>query len=115
MPVVDRNPKNQLDHDTILIEHLWEFKNIPPSEGVRTAEWKYFRYVNDKSAEELYNLKVDPKEINNLAAKSAIYKCTAKFREKTDQLAEKYADPLFGKTNRVNRGNYSRSKVHENY
>ncbi|MEO0334182.1 MAG: sulfatase-like hydrolase/transferase, partial [Bacteroidota bacterium] len=32
-----------LNRDTALIEHLWEFETIPPSEGVRTAEWKYFR------------------------------------------------------------------------
>ncbi len=26
-----------LQRDTILIEHLWEFEHIPPSEGVRTS------------------------------------------------------------------------------
>jgi alpha-L-rhamnosidase len=50
MPVVTGQQKS-LNRDTILIEHLWEFENIPPSEGVRTADWKYFRYVNDKSWE----------------------------------------------------------------
>src|SRR5690606_3653892 len=60
LPVVSGVQKS-LDRDTVLIEHLWEFENIPPGEGVRTSEWKYFRYVNDKSWEELYNLKNDPK------------------------------------------------------
>ncbi|MGC9353598.1 MAG: sulfatase family protein, partial [Mariniphaga sp.] len=68
LPVVSGTQKS-LDRDTVLIEHLWEFENIPPSEGVRTSEWKYFRYVNDKSWEELYNLKNDPKETENLASK----------------------------------------------
>jgi len=40
-----------LSRDTVLIEHLWEFANIPPSEGVRTMDWKYFRYINDKSGQ----------------------------------------------------------------
>ena len=38
-----------------MIEHLSELPGIPPSEGVRTAEWKYLRYIDDPSIEELYN------------------------------------------------------------
>ncbi len=68
MPLV-RNETNTINRDTILIEHLWDFSEIPPSEGVRTKDWKYFRYVNDKTIEELYDLKRDPKEINNLIGK----------------------------------------------
>jgi alpha-L-rhamnosidase len=66
MPIVS-GQQQTFGRDTVLIEHLWEFENIPPSEGVRTNEWKYFRYVNDKSWEELYNLKNDPQEAENLA------------------------------------------------
>ncbi|MBA7539905.1 Bifunctional sulfatase/alpha-L-rhamnosidase [subsurface metagenome] len=67
VPIVNGQQKS-IQRDTILIEHLWEFDHIPPSEGVRTADWKYFRYVNDKSAEELYYLVSDPQETINLAA-----------------------------------------------
>ncbi len=56
-----------LKRDTALIEHLWNFEHIPPSEGLRTSDWKYFRYVNDQSIEELYHLSVDPLETVNLA------------------------------------------------
>lgn len=35
MPIVSKEMKT-LDRDTILIEHLWNFDHIPPSEGVRT-------------------------------------------------------------------------------
>ncbi|MEM9849039.1 MAG: sulfatase-like hydrolase/transferase, partial [Bacteroidota bacterium] len=66
LPIV-RGKSSSLNRDTALIEHIWEFENIPPSEGVRTKKWKYFRYINDKSVEELYDLENDPKEINNLA------------------------------------------------
>jgi len=37
VPVVS-GTKKSIERDTVLIEHLWEFDNIPPSEGVRTAE-----------------------------------------------------------------------------
>ena len=95
MPVVSGKDKS-LNRDTILIEHLWEFENIPPSEGVRTAEWKYMRYINDKSSEELYNLKSDPKEIDNLASKPEYQKVLQEFRRKNNELGKKYADPYSG-------------------
>ena len=66
MPIV-KYGSTSLERDTVLLEHLWDFKHIPPSEGVRTKDWKYFRYIKHKSFEELYYLKDDPKEINNLA------------------------------------------------
>ncbi len=93
--VVD-GTKNSLDRDTVLIEHLWNFENIPPSEGVRTSEWKYLRYVNDKSSEELYNLKDDPKEINNLAGKAEYQNILRELSRKNYELAKKYADPYVG-------------------
>ena len=51
---------------SFLCEHLWEAATIPPSEGLRTKEWKYFRYRHDMKHEELYNLVKDPLEKNNL-------------------------------------------------
>ena len=95
MPIVSGQQKS-LNRDTILIEHLWEFANIPPSEGVRTNEWKYFRYVNDKSWEELYNLKNDPKETDNLANNPEYKNVLENLRNKTIQLTQKFADPILG-------------------
>jgi arylsulfatase A-like enzyme len=95
VPLVTGEEKT-LNRDTILIEHLWEFENIPPSEGVRTNEWKYMRYINDKSIEELYNLKDDPKEINNLVSKPEYAGVLKKLRNKLEQLTQKYADPYSG-------------------
>jgi len=85
-----------INRDTILVEHLWEFEHIPPSEGVRTSEWKYMRYINDKSSEELYHLKKDPKEINNLAGNAKYKKVLAEFQFKMDELGKRYADPYSG-------------------
>lgn len=85
-----------LKRDTILIEHLWEFENIPPSEGVRTKDWKYLRYVNDKSIEELYDLKKDPTEIHNLVNHKKYQKVLVNLSDKCDELILKYADPYSG-------------------
>ncbi|MEM1135977.1 MAG: family 78 glycoside hydrolase catalytic domain [Bacteroidota bacterium] len=95
LPIIARKSKT-LNRDTILIEHLWDFDNIPPSEGVRTAKWKYFRYVNDQSIEELYNLKDDPIEIKNLAGEEKYQNQLIKFRQKCDQLSQKFQDPHTG-------------------
>lgn len=95
VPIVS-GTQHSLGRDTVLVEHLWEFEHIPPSEGVRTAEWKYLRYINDKSAEELYNLKDDPKEIDNLAGKAEFQKVLLEFREKNDELGRRFADPYSG-------------------
>jgi len=91
MPIAANRVKN-FERDTVLIEHIWEFENIPPSEGVRTQDWKYFRYVNDKSIEELYDLKKDPQEINNLAKNPEFAEKTKAFRRTTDALITKYSD-----------------------
>lgn len=99
-PIVWGN-KNSINRDTILIEHLWEFDKIPPSEGIRTAEWKYFRYVNNKSMEELYNLKKDPLEITNLAKNKDFQQVLKKLRAKCNQLILKYADPYSGIPNNL--------------
>lgn len=85
LPLVSGANKT-LNRDTVLIEHLWETKDIPPSEGVRTSDFKYFRYVNDKSWEELYDLKKDPKEINNLAKTSKYKEVLNSLRLKTNNL-----------------------------
>jgi arylsulfatase A-like enzyme len=49
-------------------EHLLPNDWIPQTEGVRTNEWMYCRFLNEKPLfEELYNLKQDPREEHNLA------------------------------------------------
>ncbi len=79
-----------LKRDTILLEHLWEFDEIPPSEGIRTKKWKYLRYINDKNWEELYDLENDPIEAVNLAKNSKHVETLIKLRSACDrQIAQK--------------------------
>lgn len=54
-----------------LCEHLYDIPYIPKSEGVRTENWKYFRYLDHPETEALYHLKNDPLEQENLAEKTA--------------------------------------------
>lgn len=95
VPLIDKQISH-LRRDTVLIEHLWEFENIPPSEGVRTKDWKYFRYVNDMSWEELYNLKTDPLEINNLAKNPKYRLVLNQLKKETANLINKFQDPFLG-------------------
>jgi arylsulfatase A-like enzyme len=51
-------------------EHLFEHPRIPKTEGVRTGAWKYIRYVeSDPVVEELYDLRRDPQELEDLAGR----------------------------------------------
>jgi len=68
-----------------LTEHLWQVDIIPPSEAIRTERWKYFRYINDPGHEELYDLSVDPLEINNLASDPAHQTILKKLRDKMEK------------------------------
>lgn len=91
-----RGIMDSLERDEIFVEHLWQTVNIPPSEGVRTRRWKYLRYINDKSIEELYDLERDPVEAYNLAGDSK-YSCELiELRKRTDEFAKQYSDPLSG-------------------
>jgi alpha-L-rhamnosidase len=89
VPIVTGDAET-LSRDTVLIEHLWDFENIPPSEGVRTDEWKYLRYVNDSSIEELYNLRMDPDETNNLAEHPDHQQTLMEHRASFESLAAQY-------------------------
>lgn len=80
-----------LNRDTILLEHLWETNDIPSSEGIRTKEWKYFRYVNDGRQEEMYKIKDDPAEEFNLAKNPEYKEILYELRRKTDELARRYS------------------------
>ncbi len=80
----------------IFVEHLWETVNIPPSEGVRTERWKYFRYINDRSIEELYDLQSDPDEMHNLVLDRKYRHVLNTLRKRTDAYVNEYGDVMAG-------------------
>lgn len=55
------------DRDAVFTEHLWDHPRIPRTEGLRTRDWKYIRYLDHPEYEELYDLRSDPEEGRNLA------------------------------------------------
>jgi arylsulfatase A-like enzyme len=69
-----------------LCEHLFDHAKIPKSEGVRTADWKYFKYIDHPEWEELYDLKNDPLETNNLVNETSTRSILMKLRQELDTL-----------------------------
>ena len=84
------NNKTNLNRDAILLEHLWDNPDIPSSEAIRTERWKYFRYRLINAPEELYDLKNDPMEKNNLASDIKYAKILDKLRKECKATALKY-------------------------
>jgi arylsulfatase A-like enzyme len=59
---------------------------IPRTEGVRTSEWKYITYIDEKEPfEELYDLKNDSREEDNLVA-------DGKYSQRLQAMKAMYAD-----------------------
>jgi arylsulfatase A-like enzyme len=62
-------------------------KPLPKCEGVRTERWKYIHYKDtDPVEEELFDLKADPKEQNNLAGNSEYSEMLSKLRDRCSEL-----------------------------
>ncbi len=71
--------------DAFLCEHLWDFEPIAASEGIRTEKYKYFRYRDIPSSEELYDLINDPNEEKNLVNDQSSQKILTELRQKCNE------------------------------
>ena len=91
LPVLsDPNTKGREDwyfhHD---VRSAKKGKPLPRSEGVRTESWKYIHYIDtDPAEEELFDLKADPKEINNLVGKPVHAAMLHQLRDRCAELRE---------------------------
>jgi len=82
--------------DSFFYEHLFSAGDlIAPTEGVRNGRWKYGRYLVPSKVkagksrwEELYDLKNDPQEKNNLAQNSEFEKQLKVMRQKWKKLRQ---------------------------
>jgi arylsulfatase A-like enzyme len=83
------NSSNLAGRKEFVTEHLWQTPIIAPSEAIRTERWKYFRYINDPSNEELYDLSVDPLEKNNLSKNPTYQSQLATLRKKLEKRTSK--------------------------
>jgi len=81
--------KSDKTRDDFFMEHVGVIEvetPIPDSRGVRTEEWKYIRYINvDPEVEEMYNIKLDPIESNNVVNDE-------KYREVKEDLIKRYRE-----------------------
>lgn len=90
-PMVD-GQRPSVNRDTVLLEHLWVFDQIPSSEGIRTDRWKYFRYVDNQSLEFLFDLTGDPEEKVNLAGDLRYAAQLAAMRSGFERQVRRYRD-----------------------
>ncbi len=75
-------------------EHLFERKNIPKSEGVRTERFTYVRWFEQKPVvEELYDHEADFDEMKNLIAEPKYAEVLEKLRKRTTELRDQYGGP----------------------
>ncbi len=89
VPYIDQQKPEKV-REAILIEHLWDLPQIPSSEGIRTSQWKYFRYRLIMAPEELYNLNDDPMEKINLAQNPDYKDVLDNLRRECDAQIKKY-------------------------
>ena len=62
--------------------------------GVRTDRYKLIHFYNDINQWELYDLQVDPHEMNNLSGKDEYEPVVKELKEKILELQEEYNDPV---------------------
>ena len=75
--------------EQVFTEHLWDFDRIPRTEGLRTRDWKYIRYLDHPEYEELYDLRDDPREEKNLARDEGHARFLLELRERCSLAARR--------------------------
>ena len=73
-------------------EHLFKRDNIPMSEGVRTKQFSYIRWFQQKPVvDELYDHQADPDQVNNLILQAHHRKLADELRLKTDTYRKQWS------------------------
>jgi arylsulfatase A-like enzyme len=68
------------------------FENVHPCRGVRTDRYKLIHYFTDPQEWELYDLKTDPDEMNNLYGKPDYEQLTAQLKDRLAALRRETQD-----------------------
>ena len=91
-PLIDRRHEGESAQwrDAFLYEYFqepWWLPGVPTINAVRTERWKLITYPeDDQQIDELYDLKNDPVELNNLAQDPAYADRVASLRKRLEQL-----------------------------
>lgn len=92
--------KNPKDWRKSLYYHFYEYPAehaVKRHYGVRTDRYKLIHFYNDIDSWELFDLKKDPSEMNNLYGKAGYEKITEKLRKEMAKLQLQYDDPIESK------------------
>ncbi|MFI3314134.1 MAG: sulfatase [Rikenellaceae bacterium] len=91
LPLLEGNhPK---DWRTSLYYHYYEYPaehSVKRHYGVRTERYKLIHYYNDIDTWELFDLKKDPSEMNNIYGQPKTEKITAQLKSELNRLREEY-------------------------
>lgn len=68
------------------------FENVKPCRGVRTKRYKLIHYFTEPQEFELYDLKNDPDESNNLYGKTAYDNLTSHLKQRIEELRKETGD-----------------------
>lgn len=82
---------------TALYYHFYEYPaehSVKRHYGVRDDRYKLIHFYNDIDQWELYDLQVDPSEMNNLFGKPGMEKITTRMMQVLKEQQEKYDDPI---------------------
>lgn len=77
--------------------HFYEYPSehsVKRHYGIRTKRWKLIHFYNDIDTWELYDLKSDPKEMNNLYGNPAYGGIAKKLHKQLRKLQKQYDDPI---------------------
>ena len=90
MPVVTKKAKGR----DAMYYHYYENgeHSVSPHFGIRTTRYKLIRFYKRVESWELYDLKKDPNEMNNLYGKKEYQKTTEALRKKLFGLIKEYKD-----------------------
>ena len=92
--------KKPSDWRNSLYYHFYEYPGehaVKRHYGVRDSRYKLIHFYNDIDVWELYDLKEDPSEMNNLYGKPGTEKITNRLKEELKKLQKQYDDPIESK------------------
>ena len=96
LPLLKQNKKVK-NWRKSLYYHFYEYPaehRVKRHYGVRNERYKLIHFYRDIDEWELYDLKKDPKEMNNIYGKPGTEKITQKMRDELWQLQQQYDDPI---------------------
>lgn len=86
---------NESEWRDAIYYHYYEFPNehmVKKHYGIRTDRYKLIHFYDDIDVWELYDLKSDPNEMNNLFGKSGYEEITDELKDRLSELQEEYQD-----------------------